>query len=156
MGWRINGPSSIYAIRCVETERVYVGRSQDLERRLNQHLTDLRGNRKKGDFQKDYNTYGESSFEVYVLEEDVRPEMAQQREAAWIKEYRATDPRFGYNRSDETPRSGFGAVRKGPAPKASGTGSVHEKYRQLSPEHQKVVREMIEMLLKKQEEDTNE
>lgn len=106
MGWPIKEPSTIYAIRCIENGKVYIGRTQNLERRLREHLNELRsglkdpGGRKNCGFQRDYDTYGESAFEVYILERAVPPEDAQNREAFWIREYRATNPNFGYNRSD--------------------------------------------------------
>jgi group I intron endonuclease len=151
VGWEVKLPSTIYAIRCTETGRVYIGRTQDVGRRLSQHLADLNGNRKSGDFQKDYNTYGVRSFEAYVLEENVPPELAQEREAAWIREYRATNPRYGYNKNDETPVTGFGRVNYGRPPKGRDAGDVHDKYRQLTPTNQLVIKAVIGALLNRQE-----
>ena len=145
-------PSTIYAIRCTKTGRVYVGRTLDIGRRLNQHLAELNGNKKRGDFQKDYNTYGIRSFEAYVLEENVPPEFAREREAAWIREYRSTDPKYGYNAKDETPATGFGRIKVGKPPKGRGAGDVHDKYKRLTPAHQAVVKAVIDVMLKRQEE----
>jgi len=121
MGWPIKDPSTIYAIRCTENGKVYIGRTQNLERRMREHLTELKkgikdiGGRKNCGFQDDFNKYGESCFEVYILEENVYPEHAQERESLWIEEYQSNDPEYGYNRSLWKPPSGF-AVKNGLPP----------------------------------------
>lgn len=111
MGWPITEPSAIYAIRCKNTGRVYVGRTSNLQRRLREHFTELRKNRKDcrvgrchreiSLFQMDFNKYGEENFEVYILEEDVQPAFCKEREAFWIRQYKAADPEFGYNKLKE-------------------------------------------------------
>lgn len=106
MGWPIKRPNTIYAVRCIENGKVYIGRTQDLERRIREHIYELRnglkacGGRKDTGFQSDFDKYGESAFEVYILEENVQPLDAQKREIYWIREYRATNPLYGYNISD--------------------------------------------------------
>lgn len=106
MGWPIREPSTIYAIRCIANGKVYIGRTQDLDRRVREHLYELRrglkncGGRKDNGFQHDYNKYGEYAFEVYVLEDRVPPSEAQNREVFWISEYNSTNPIYGYNISD--------------------------------------------------------
>lgn len=95
--------SSIYAIRCKTTGKVYVGRSQNPSGRMKQHLQHL----KRGDnyygtasFKEDFDRYGASDFEGYILETDVTPEKFREREAFWIAEYRATNPLYGYNKDN--------------------------------------------------------
>lgn len=51
--------------------------------------------------QKDYDKYGEDSFKVYIIEENVPPERVKEREAYWIEKYRSDDVRYGYNRLSE-------------------------------------------------------
>lgn len=108
MGWPITKPSTIYAIRCKESGRVYIGRTYRLEARIREHFTNLRREQKNyrsgievSSFLKDYIRYGEDSFFVYILEENVLPEMCKEREAFWIAEYHATNPKYGYNKLDE-------------------------------------------------------
>lgn len=102
MGLPITKPNTIYAIRCTENGKVYIGRTQDFNRRIREHWLNLqRGfkrNMRDPSFQNDYDLYGIDCFEVYILEKDVAPEQAEAREAFWIAEYRATDPQYGYNK----------------------------------------------------------
>ena len=123
MGWPIREPSTIYAIRCIENGKVYIGRTKDLERRVREHLYELRrglkncGGRDDHGFQHDYDKYGESAFEVYVLESCVLPSDVEKRESFWIREYRATNPRYGYNISDGiAARPKVLPIRKGKPP----------------------------------------
>lgn len=121
MGWKINGPSVIYALRCVPTGKVYIGRTQNLERRMREHLMELQNGRRAntgdGLLQQDFNKYGQDSFEVYVLEENVPPCKAQEREYAWMLEYNATDQRYGYNKIGNSP-AGFSNFKPGLPPKS--------------------------------------
>lgn len=109
-GWPVTRPSTIYAIRCKENGRVYIGRTYRLEGRIKEHFNELRRIKKTtyesskhslSQFQVDFNIYGESAFEVYVLEENVPPEDCRERESYWIAEYNSTNPEFGYNRLTE-------------------------------------------------------
>lgn len=124
MGWPVTKPSTIYAIRCSKTDRVYIGRTYRLEDRVREHFYELRRSMKSSydpqkrtrsmsAFQEDYNKHGEASFEVYILETDVPPELCEEREAAWIEKYNSANPEYGYNRLDErrkvplpTPKTG--------------------------------------------------
>lgn len=113
----VSGGSSIYAIRCKANGKLYIGRSRDVLRRVQQHWQDKQcivnlvrtGQRKGGltDFEADFEKYGRDGFEVYVLETNVSVPDKQGREAAWINEYHTTDPRYGYNkqRGVNAPRS---------------------------------------------------
>lgn len=98
----------VYAIRSKTTGRVYVGCTTDVERRIYQHFQQLKGHRKgkssnvnhlkSGDlWQADYDKYGKSDFEVYVLEEDILYSERRTRERYWIRYYKATDKEYGYN-----------------------------------------------------------
>lgn len=42
LGWPISHPSCIYAIRCKETGKVYIGRTYRLEARIKEHFAELR------------------------------------------------------------------------------------------------------------------
>lgn len=121
MGWTIKTDSVIYALRCTVNGKVYIGRTQNLERRMREHFLELKkGYRERtgdGLLQKDFNQYGVDAFEVYVLEENVPPSKAQEREYAWMLEYRATDPKFGYNKIGSKQREGFVNLKKGLPPK---------------------------------------
>ena len=127
MGWPITRPSTIYAIRCKKTSRVYIGRTYRLEFRIKEHFRELRKGQKTfysyekferhpSNFQKDYNKYGEESFEVYILEENVPPEKCKEKEASWIEIYHSTNPLYGYNRHDEKEKINVPTPKMGPPP----------------------------------------
>lgn len=111
MGWKIEKPSTIYAIRCTANGKVYIGRTQNLEQRIRKHWLDLKrgfkGNMRDPSFQHDFDRYGEESFKLYILEENVPPETANDREAYWIAEYMATNPKYGYNKLNGDPAPNF-------------------------------------------------
>lgn len=160
MGWEIKEPSVVYAIRCVKNGKVYIGRTQNLERRMREHMGDLQNKRKRSrtgngygpsDFQKDFDQYGESAFEVYVLEEDVPPDTVRDREAAWIADYQAANPQYGYNILGEKPACGFSCYKRGEPTKLVNE-SIDDKFRQLTPENQMIVAKVTEALLKAQED----
>lgn len=127
MGWPITHQSTIYALRCKETGRIYIGRSYRFKERVKEHFQELRrckkdriqrdGRRITTDFQDDYNKYGESSFEAYILEEEVPPERCQEREAYWIGFYETTNPNKGYNVRDERLRDPEIEIKWGIPPK---------------------------------------
>lgn len=160
MGWAIKLPSTMYAIRCSVNGKVYIGRTQDMERRMREHLTELKKGGKRtdygrgyepSDFQRDYNQYGENAFDVYILEENVAPEVVREREAFWIAEYRATDREYGYNRITEKPAHGLSNFKSGLPPKRLNAESIYQKFDRLSDANQKIVRDMAQKLLDEQE-----
>ena len=94
--------SSIYAIRCKTTGKLYIGRSQNPHERIKQHLQHLkRGDNHYGSatFKVDFDKYGASDFEGYILEQGVVPAKFREWEEFWIREYKATDPKYGYNKN---------------------------------------------------------
>ena len=111
MALAITKPNTIYAIRCVATNKLYVGRTSNLDQRINAHLNELKkgykGNMRNPSFQQDFDQYGQDAFKVYILERDVPPDMAEMREAYWIAEYRATNPMYGYNQRSGDPPPTF-------------------------------------------------
>lgn len=116
MGWKCTCPSTIYAIRCSCNGKVYIGRTQDLERRMREHLNALRKGTKDNcrrvncGFQSDFDKYGESNFKLHILEKNVPQEKLRSRESYWIEQYRSSDPRHGYNLSSERMAEGFELV----------------------------------------------
>ena len=103
--------SYIYAIRCKNNGKLYIGRTTDVKARYRQHLSELRrmektachapptpsGARGPTEFQNDFIKYGEDAFEVYVLENEVPPDQRAEREGYWIKRYHSDEPEYGYN-----------------------------------------------------------
>lgn len=60
----------IYHIKHKDSQRFYVGSSEDIDKRLTIHIANLRGNRHHCKYlQNCWNKYGEMSFEFYPVEE---------------------------------------------------------------------------------------
>ena len=60
----------IYSIICNKTNKVYIGSSNDVQRRCIKHFSELRLNRHRcKQLQLDYNIFGYDSFSVEIIEE---------------------------------------------------------------------------------------
>lgn len=93
-------PRKIYAIRHNTTGKIYVGSSQQVERRIKKHLYDLRNHTHAvEDMQADFDKYGEK-YTITILDEISKPE-------DWFKEYEWMSKKwsalrgFGYNYKDK-------------------------------------------------------
>ena len=89
---------TIYCIRNNVTGRVYIGMTQNPQRRFEQHLSALRGRKHKNELmQEDFDRYG-SVFSIEILDTDARcQEHAEQK---WILKFKSYDKRYGYNYKD--------------------------------------------------------
>ena len=62
--------SGVYQIKCTENEKIYIGQTIDLDRRLYDHLWNLRrGTHHNHYLQRAFDKYGEKRFEFSVLQE---------------------------------------------------------------------------------------
>src|SRR5690625_6839074 len=68
-----SGASGIYAIKNKMNNKRYIGSSTNINRRLKAHLSDLRKGRGPKKIQKDFDKYGENSFEFSVVETTLKP-----------------------------------------------------------------------------------
>lgn len=61
--------SGIYSIKNIENEKIYIGKSKDINRRWKQHRADLRHrNHDNKTLQRDWLDYGETNFVFSILE----------------------------------------------------------------------------------------
>lgn len=88
----------IYILRCLISQKVYVGQSVDPHGRWLRHRSTLRGG-KHGNphLQAAWDKYGESEFTFEVVEIVLNKEDLNRREAFHIRAFRAHEPDFGYN-----------------------------------------------------------
>lgn len=93
--------SGIYKIENVVNNKIYIGRSKNIDRRIKQHKTELRqqkhGNRY---LQNSWNKHGEGSF-LFTVVEYCDIHSLEEREIYWISEYKATDRNIGFNIKEE-------------------------------------------------------
>ncbi|MBQ6264495.1 MAG: GIY-YIG nuclease family protein [Clostridia bacterium] len=97
-------PRSIYAIRCKANGKMYIGSAVDVKQRWLNHLSSLRTGEKgrrtseqNKNWQADYDKYGVSGFEIYILEENIKYSDSYSRESYYIDYYDVCNPEKGYN-----------------------------------------------------------
>lgn len=75
----------IYAIRNLVNDKYYVGQSDDIDQRWNEHRSNLRLNKNKPSkrLQSTWNYHGEESFEFIILEECSIDELTE-KEQQWL------------------------------------------------------------------------
>ncbi len=89
--------SGVYQILCVPTKKVYIGSSVNIARRCRGHFERLRqGTHENTYLQHSWNKYGESAFEISVVELVLEVGL-HYREQYYIDKLRATDRRKGFN-----------------------------------------------------------
>lgn len=79
--------SGIYAIHCESTNKIYIGKSNNIGRRFSGHLFHLlSGDHSNKYLQSDFNQYGYRQFAFKILEV-VGSELISAREAWWMAQY---------------------------------------------------------------------
>ena len=90
--------AGIYRIKCSGNGKIYIGQTIDLDRRLYDHLWNLRrGTHHNHYLQRAFNKYGENSFEFSVLQECSIEEL-DKAEKQWIIKLDTMNPLIGYKR----------------------------------------------------------
>lgn len=87
----------IYKIQNKVTDKVYIGKSVNIEKRWIQHRCHLNNNVHANDYlQKAWNKYSENGFDFSVLCE-CEESVLDEKEIYYINLYKATDRNYGYN-----------------------------------------------------------
>lgn len=87
----------IYAVKCLETGKLYIGSTQDLKRRIYQHKLESKNKRNLNRLYVDARRFGWDRFQWYIIETDVPHYLRNEREGIWIDHYDSTNPDVGYN-----------------------------------------------------------
>ena len=89
---------TVYALRCKENGKVYIGCTSNFKTRMEGHMRDL-GNNKSSvlRLREDAEKYGKDGFEIYILEENLAYKEARMAEGEYISLYKSNNPKFGYN-----------------------------------------------------------
>lgn len=89
----------IYMIKNLANQKIYIGSSIHIKRRIQKHKNYLRNNHHgNSSIQKDWNIYGEMFFEASIIELCDAPSLLN-RETYWVSFYGTLDPNKGYNYS---------------------------------------------------------
>lgn len=98
----MEGKNSIYALKHNPTGKIYIGCSRNVERRIHQHLVQLKsGNHPVELMQADFNTYG-NDFSYYVLFEAFAAYDAFLMEKHFMSLLETRNPSKGYNYKDNS------------------------------------------------------
>ena len=93
----ISDSPGVYVIRNIKNGKVYVGQTNNLKLRKQNHFADLKANiHHNHHLQNVWNKYGKENFEFEVLEE-CPLEKLDEVEIYWIKFYESYNRKFGYN-----------------------------------------------------------
>jgi len=91
----------IYKITNTNNGKCYIGKSEDLEKRLLRHERTLRsGNNRNKHLQSSFNISGGKGFIVEILEVLSENDDINARERYWIRIYRSDDRDYGYNKTE--------------------------------------------------------
>lgn len=90
----------IYRIRNRVNQKSYIGKSVNLHKRKNDHLSDLKGNKHHNTYlQRSWDKYGEENFEFSILERCAES-VLNEKEVYYISKYKTNNAEFGYNLTD--------------------------------------------------------
>ena len=96
--------TGIYLIRNKVNNKVYIGQSIDIKRRIKEHIRSAQPEKYSKKSKRDSNTpihramqkYGIDNFEIQILEKCSK-EKLNEREIYWIQIFNTTDNNIGYN-----------------------------------------------------------
>lgn len=90
----------IYIIRNEANNKVYIGKSEDVNRRIIRHINSLyNGTNNNKHLQAAFNKYGDKMFDISLLQILDKNEDINEREKYWIDHFKAYDRKFGYNKT---------------------------------------------------------
>lgn len=99
-----NFKSGIYCIRNIINNKVYIGQSKNIYRRILTHICNLNAKNKNAENEhiiKAWSKYGRNNFEYFVLEyTDKDPKLLGEREVFWINKFNSNNRFRGYNCRD--------------------------------------------------------
>lgn len=91
----------IYKIENLKNNKVYIGQSENIERRWNKHKSAAFNNKAKEHnlpLYRSIRKYGVENFDFVVLELCLKKDLCE-KELYYIKKYNSTDNQYGYNLS---------------------------------------------------------
>lgn len=95
--------SGIYTIRNKVDNKIYVGASINIDKRLGEYKRELKGNyHKNKKLQRAYNQHGKEHFEFELLEE-CEERFLMSQENYWCNMFSSHDRKFGYNLDPTSP-----------------------------------------------------
>lgn len=88
----------IYKITNIINKKIYIGKSKNIQRRINHHIKDLNKNKHYNTYlQTSWNKYGECNFLFETIFNSSIESELDNMECYYIKLYNSNNPNFGYN-----------------------------------------------------------
>ena len=79
--------------------KVYIGQAVNIERRWNEHISELNENKHNNThLQRAWNKYGSNNF-IFSIVEKCSEEELNDREIHYIAQYKTHNPKYGYNKT---------------------------------------------------------
>ena len=104
-------PRKVYAIRHNITNKVYIGSSNNVDKRLYDHMSALKSGRHPvGDMQKDYNKYGDNY--TFTILDVIKNKSEKNKEYEWAQRYQSNLREIGYNYQDQKWKSLAGELEE--------------------------------------------
>jgi group I intron endonuclease len=92
----VTSNNCVYAIKNIKNNKLYIGSTVNLKKRLIAHYNFLNKNKHINvKLQRSWNIHGEESFVIYLLEENINIEKIIEREQFYIDKYDTV--KYGYN-----------------------------------------------------------
>ena len=103
--WLIESPHEhyhfVYLLKNIKNGRIYVGHTQDMEQRYEQHFKALRrGTHTSKLLQQDFDNGSEEDFVMEVIDKCICYKEAQAKETLYMVIYRTYENKYGYNGTD--------------------------------------------------------
>lgn len=95
--------AGVYKLTCINNGKIYIGKSYNIQQRLNRHKRDAEKIKNMGLFQRAIAKHGWDSFNIEILEilEDFDKStdgpILLEKEASYIRLYDSNNKKFGYN-----------------------------------------------------------
>lgn len=93
--------AGVYEILCNVTQKVYIGSSRNIRKRLHNHINSLRkGVHHSTHLQRAWDKYGEDNFELGILEKftsELGDAEQVEREQYWLDHKKCYEQKYGYN-----------------------------------------------------------
>ena len=87
----------IYGIRNIVNNKIYIGSSNNIERRWKRHTTELNNKKHSNKYlEQAYHKYGSDNFDFIIIE-ICEENMLIEKEIFHIQQYKSLNTKFGYN-----------------------------------------------------------
>ena len=97
----------IYKITNIQNNKVYIGQSiRPVNQRFRRHINDAINNKLDTYFARAIRKYGKDNFYIKIIDKANNQEELNLKEIYWIKYYKATNEKYGYNETEALNKCG--------------------------------------------------